>query len=116
MAAGAVGGGHDSPLRAAADGVTLAVRVTPRSSRNRIEGVGLGADGQPRLWVAVTAPPEDGKANDAVIALLAKTWKLRKRDIAVKIGATAREKLLHIAGVSDALMPALTERIAETDG
>jgi len=116
MAAGPRKGGPAGPLTAAADGVRLAVHVTPRSGRNRIEGVGRGADGQPRLWVAVTAPPEDGKANAAVIALLAKAWRMPKRAFSVRIGASAREKLLHIAGEAETLLPALAERIGDTDG
>lgn len=58
----------------------------------------LDADGQPALKVQVTAAPEDGKANKAVIALLAKTFKRPKRDFAVVLGETDRRKVVHMAG------------------
>jgi uncharacterized protein (TIGR00251 family) len=116
MAAASGHGGQDSPLTAAEGGVHLALHVTPRSSRNRIEGIAPGADAKPRLRVAVTAPPENGKANEAVFKLLARAWKLRKSDMAVKTGAASRDKLIHIAGDAAALLPALNERIAGTDG
>jgi uncharacterized protein len=72
------------------------VRLTPKASRNRIEGVVADADGGGALKVSVTAPPEDGKANAALIALLAKSWKLAKRDFTITAGATDRRKLLFI--------------------
>ena len=57
----------------------------------------LAADGV-RLAALVTAPPEDGKANAALIKLLAKTWKLPKTTITVAAGAAARDKTLLLAG------------------
>ena len=50
------------------------------------------------LKVGVTAGPEDGKANEAVVKLLAKAWGVPKSRIAVVSGATDRNKTLHIAG------------------
>lgn len=88
----------------------MSVRVAPRAGRNRIEGPVAEADGGIALKVAVTAPPEDGKANDAVIALLAKAWRLPKSGFRVIHGATTRRKLLHVAGDPKALM----ERLAAT--
>ena len=96
-----------SPYRATADGVTVSVRVAPRAGRNRIDGVVAEADGGAALKVAVTAPPEDGKANDAVIALLAKAWRLPKASFRVVRGATARRKTLHVEGDPKALMDRL---------
>jgi len=96
-----------SPFRAASDGVTVSVRVVPRAGRNRIEGIVADADGGAALRIAVTAPPEDGKANDAVIALLAKAWRLPKGSFRVVHGATARRKVLHVAGEPKALMDRL---------
>lgn len=101
-----------SPYRATADGVTVSVRVVPRAGRDRIEGIAAEADGGAALKLAVTAPPEDGKANDAVIALLAKAWRLPKGSFRVVRGATARRKLLHVAGDPAALM----DRLAAATG
>lgn len=72
------------------------MRLTPKASRNRIEGVVADVDGGGALKVSVTAPPEDGKANAALIALLAKSWKLAKRNFTITVGATDRRKLLFI--------------------
>jgi len=74
------------------------VRLTPKASRNRIEGIVIDADGCARLKVSVTAVAEQGKANEALIALLAKSWKLAKRSIAITAGATDRRKMLTIEG------------------
>jgi len=85
------------PLSATADGLRLAVRLAPRASRNRIEGVVAEADGSARLKVSVTAVPEAGKANKALIALLAKSWKIPKSAFEIIIGATDHRKTLLIA-------------------
>ncbi|MDP6663390.1 MAG: DUF167 domain-containing protein [SAR202 cluster bacterium] len=72
----------------------LQVRVTPRVKRNAIE---LDDDG--RIRVRVTAVPERGKANAAVVALIAKTLGLSKRSIAVVRGHTSRDKLIAVDGM-----------------
>jgi len=71
----------------------LHVRVTPRSSREAIEG--FDADGV--LRVRVSAPPADGAANAAVAKLLAKALGLPGRDVVLVAGATARQKTFEIA-------------------
>lgn len=80
------------------DGVRLFVRVTPGAGRNAIAGTAADAAGQKFLKVMVTAAPENGKANAAVVKLLAKTWKLPKSAISVVSGETARRKTLEITG------------------
>jgi uncharacterized protein len=72
--------------------VTIDLRVQPRARRIALE---ISAD---TLKASVTAPPEDGKANDAVIALLAKTWRLPKSTLAVIKGMTARDKVVRVSG------------------
>ncbi|GAA0573875.1 DUF167 family protein [Caenispirillum bisanense] len=99
------------PLQAVADGVRLAVRLTPKASRNAVQGLALEADGGHVLKVAVTAVPENGKANEALIKLLAKEWKLPKTAFTLVAGATDRRKTLHIAGDPAALAAHLAERI-----
>lgn len=79
-------------------GVRLFVRVSPGAGRNAIAGAAADAGGQKFLKVMVTAAAENGKANAAVVKLLAKTWKLPKSAISVASGATARQKTLDIAG------------------
>lgn len=70
----------------------LAVRVTPRASRDAIEG--FDADGV--LRVRVTAPPADGAANAAVAKLLARALGIPPRDLVLVSGATARQKVFEV--------------------
>ena len=89
-------------LRRGASGVTVVLRVQPRARRTALESV------QDTLKAAVTAPPEDGKANDAVIALLAETWRLPKSSFDIVKGGSARSKKVSVAGEPAGLV----ERIA----
>lgn len=91
------------PFGVVDDGVVIAVRLTPKASANAIRGIAQDSDGSSFLKVAVTAPPEDGKANAAMLKLLAKTWKLPKTSLTVASGATSRRKVVHIAGNGPAL-------------
>ena len=84
--------GDPAFVRRAAAGVTVELRAQPRARRTALE-CASGA-----LKVQVTAPAEDGKANAAVIELLAETWRLPKSAFAVTRGATSRDKVLSIAG------------------
>lgn len=87
----------------------MRIRLTPKASRSRVEGVGAGADGGAVLKVAVTAPPERGKANAAMITLLAKAWRLPKTTMAITAGATARRKTLLVAGDAKVLVARLNQ-------
>lgn len=80
-------------LRRASDGVTIELRVHPRARRTALECSGDGG-----LKAAVTAPAEDGKANRAVIDLIADEWRLARSTIAVTRGAAARDKVVKLAG------------------
>ena len=73
---------------------TLAVRVQPRARRDEIAGQRAGA-----LLVRVTAPPVEGKANEAVRRLIAKRLGVAPGNVTVVRGATSRDKLLDISGV-----------------
>jgi uncharacterized protein (TIGR00251 family) len=97
-----------SPFEAAKDGVRAAVRVTPKAASNRIQGLVSDADGRVRIRVAVTDPPEDGRANEAVTRLLAKAWKVPRSTVSVAAGRTDRSKVLLVAADDP---PALLERL-----
>ena len=86
------------PLTAAADGVRIAVRLTPRARADRLDGVGQLADGASVLKVSVTAPPAEGRANEALLRLLAKEWGVPRRNLSLVGGGKSRNKLVHIAG------------------
>ncbi len=74
--------------------VVIAVRVTPRSSGDAIEGVGV----QGELRVRVTAPPADGAANQAVTKLLAKALGVPKGAVILVSGTSSRHKRFRIEG------------------
>jgi uncharacterized protein len=99
------------PWAAAAGGVTLAVRLTPKGGRDAIEGIEQMADGRTVLKARVAAPPSEGEANDALIRLIAKALGVPSRDVALAAGATARVKRLTVAGDPARLIAAL-EKIA----
>ncbi|CAO3414964.1 DUF167 domain-containing protein [Azospirillum doebereinerae] len=103
------------PLEPVEEGLRLTLRVTPKASRNAIAGLADTAAGGRALKVTVTAVPENGKANEAVIKLLSKAWKLPKTSLTVVAGATDRNKILHVAGDPAALMPRLTALIDGLD-
>ena len=89
-------------LRRTATGVTVALRAQPRARRTTLACGDV-------LKAAVTAPAEDGKANAAVIDLLAATWRLPKSAFTVTRGMTSRDKVLSISGEPDRLAGRITE-------
>ncbi|UEM03236.1 DUF167 family protein [Skermanella rosea] len=105
------------PFKPVADGVTVAVRLTPRASRNAVAGIGAGQAGREQavLKVMVTAVPESGRANEALVRLLAKEWKVPRSAITLIAGATDRNKILHVAGDPADLMTRLTTLSVPTD-
>ncbi len=100
------------PFTAAADGLRLAVRLSPKASAARIAGLVADPSGGVALKVAVTALPEAGKANDALLRLLAETLDLKRRDLTLVLGATDRRKLVHIAGDPAALARHLEDKLS----
>lgn len=95
------------PYRIEKDHVLLHIRLTPKGGRDGFDGITTGADGKCALQARVRAVPENGAANEALIALLAKTLRLRKSDIDLVAGATARQKTLRLAGKPDELAACL---------
>jgi hypothetical protein len=99
------------PIRRTADGIELALRVTPKASADRLQGLVAIADGAGegfahRLKIQVTAPPADGAANAAVVKLLAKALRLPKTSLAITSGAGARHKVVRILGEDPAALEA----------
>ncbi len=78
-----------------ATGARIEIRVQPRASRNTISGMRAGI-----LRIRVTAPPVDGQANAAAIALLAQALDLPKSAIRLVRGASSREKTLAVESMS----------------
>lgn len=92
--------------RAVAGGIRLRLKVQPKARREAIIGPAPDSDGA-ALKISVGAPPEDGKANAAVIALLAERLGVAKSAISVVSGATDRRKLVEIRGDETELRAAL---------
>ncbi len=78
--------------------MVLTLRVTPKASRDDVTGFHTAADGTVSLAIKVTAPPDKGKANKAVIAVLAKAFRLPKSAFALLSGETSRHKVVSVAG------------------
>lgn len=97
-------------MRRTGTGVTVELRAQPRARRLALT-CGGGA-----LKAQVTAPAEDGKANAAVIDLLAATWRLPKSAFAVTRGATSRDKVLSITGEPALLAAKITEWTRDSAG
>jgi uncharacterized protein (TIGR00251 family) len=90
----------------------LAVRVTPKASRNEISGLYRGASGAVSLSVKVTAAPDKGQANAAVIKVLAKAMRVSKSSFHLVKGQTERNKTFEITGPThpiEAFLASLTE-------
>jgi uncharacterized protein (TIGR00251 family) len=73
---------------------TIDIRVIPRASRTRVDGERAGA-----ILIRLASPPVDGAANDALVAFLADTLDLPRRNIAIVAGASSRNKRVKIDGL-----------------
>lgn len=91
-------------LQSTSDGVTLVVRATPGAKKNSIQGIHAGM-----LKVSVTAAPEDGKANAAIVQLLAKSLKVSKSRVQLLAGATQRQKKFLLVGLDAQAVAQLVE-------
>jgi uncharacterized protein (TIGR00251 family) len=87
------------------DHLLVEIHVVPRASRAAVQGVHDG-----KLKVALDAPPVDGEANRALVALFAKLLKLKKSDVRLVRGQTSRAKLLALYGASPDAVRALVPK------
>ncbi len=81
---------HDS-----SSGVSFAVKVHPRAKKNAVTGKVGDA-----LKVALTAPPVDGKANEACVEFFAKLLKVPRTSVSIAAGLTSRNKVIRVVGLS----------------
>tara|TARA_B100000315_G_C14291178_1_gene457440 strand:+ start:237 stop:575 length:339 start_codon:yes stop_codon:yes gene_type:complete len=100
-----------SPFTKDPRGLKVALRLTPGARHTRIFGVATDEKGNSVIRASVTAPPESGKANVALIALLAKGWRLPKTSFSIISGTGTRHKTVLIAGNGESLVQWLEERI-----
>jgi uncharacterized protein len=83
------------PFHESGSGVTFAVKIHPRARKNGISGEVGDA-----LKVSLTAPPVEGRANEACIEFFAKLLKLPRSSVTIASGQASRNKVIRIAGVS----------------
>ena len=92
-----------TPLRKTAKGLFLHIRCTPKSGRDEVCGLVASASGQISLAVKVTAIPDKGKANGAVIETVAKAARVPKSSFKFSAGETSRDKVLEIVSNANAI-------------
>lgn len=97
-------------LRAAPAGVTLAVRAQPGAKKTAILGV-YGEGDSAQVKIAVQAPPLEGRANEALIAFLGRTFDLPKSSIEIISGDLSRSKVFLLRGVTAEKVHAVLARL-----
>jgi uncharacterized protein (TIGR00251 family) len=85
------------PVSESAKGVSFSIKVHPRARKNAITGVMGDA-----LKLALTAPPVEGKANQAVIEFFADLFQIPRSSVTIASGETSRNKVVRISGISRA--------------
>jgi uncharacterized protein len=102
-------------LRRSSAGVTLKVRLTPKSARDEIVGV-EDFGGEAMLKARVRAIPEDGRANEALEKLVARWLKVPPSSVKVTQGGKSRAKQVMVEGDTDALARLIAVRLTELAG
>lgn len=106
----------DGPIIPARDGVRVAIRLSPRARSDRLLGVFPAAEGRRTVRASVTAPAQDGQANEALLQLLARAWRLPRRDLSIVAGAASRNKTVRVDGDPHQLLVKLSGEIASLPG
>jgi uncharacterized protein (TIGR00251 family) len=101
------------PWTAAADGVVIDVRLTPRGGRDAIDGIEQRADGRAVLKVRVRAVPAAGEANAALCLTIARALGIAPRQVTLAGGATSRLKRIRVAGEPAVLVAALRRLVLD---
>ena len=105
----------EDPWRYSTEGISVALRVTPRGGRDAIEGVEVLANGRSVVKVRVRAIAEGGEANRAVTELLAKALGVPKARVRILSGVTSRLKQIAVDGDPRKLGEALRKLTALPD-
>ncbi|HEY2912658.1 MAG TPA: DUF167 domain-containing protein [Candidatus Angelobacter sp.] len=92
------------PVHESTKGIAFAVKVQPRARKNAITGVVGDA-----IKLALTAPPIEGRANQAVIEFFAELFAIPRSSVTIASGETSRNKVVRISGLSRA---AVEQRMA----
>jgi uncharacterized protein len=102
----------DGLVTVARDGLRLAIRLSPRAKADRLVGIVAAAEGQHVLKASVIAPAEGGRANEALLQLLARAWHLPRRDLSIVAGSWSRNKAVQLAGDPQQLIDKIAPEIA----
>jgi uncharacterized protein YggU (UPF0235/DUF167 family) len=92
-----------APFRTRENGIDVFVRLTPKSSMDRLEGIETSADGRSHLKARVRAVPENGAANAALEKLVGRALGVPASAVSIVAGGTARLKTLRVVGEPVAL-------------
>lgn len=101
---------HESLFSPVSNGLQVAIRLIPKARHAVVEGVIERADGAAALKVRVTAAPEKGNANAALVELLAGFWDIPKSHLTIVAGVSSRNKIVFIKGDPDRLLAQLGGR------
>ena len=91
------------PVRENTKGISLAVKVQPRAQKNAVAGVVGEA-----LKLALTAPPVEGRANEALVEFVAELFRIPRSSVTIASGLSSRNKVIRLTGVS---RPAVEQRL-----
>jgi uncharacterized protein len=94
----------------------VAILLSPRAKSDRLVAIAATAEARRVVKATVTAAPEGGCANEALLQLLARTWRLPRADLSIVTGATSRRKVVRIAGDAQQLIGKITREIAGLPG
>jgi uncharacterized protein len=106
----------DGPITVTRDGLRVTIRLSPRAKADRLLALTATAAGGYAIKASVTAPPEGGRANEALLQLLARAWRLPRRDLAIVAGTASRNKSVSIAGDPRRLLARVAGEIASLPG
>ena len=106
----------DDPFTLTRDGLRVAIHLSPRAKFDRLLGIAAAADGGRALRASVSAPAREGRANEALLQLLAQTWHLPRRNLSIVAGATSRKKTVRVIGDPHELSAKLSGELATLAG
>ena len=104
------------PFHPHKEAVRLYLRVIPNARRDSVRGLYHEADGITAIKLTVAAPAEDGRANQAVVKLLARSLGLPKRSFSIDSGQTGRRKIISIDGTQDDVLERLENWVERIQG
>jgi uncharacterized protein (TIGR00251 family) len=106
----------DGPFTPTHDGLRVAIHLSPRARSDRLLGIVSTAEGRRTFKASVMARAQEGQANEALLQLLARAWRVARRDLSIVVGAASRNKIVRIAGEPHQLLAKLSNEITSLPG